>query len=469
MQQHVESVAFPKCPMCDYTLGEADFVNLNIPQARLEAFREAKLRGAVDTLAKAGECVVRCSHAECSNVVVLSSLGRQRFACEMCNAPPFCTRCRQSPYHYHAGCGRVQPLREQWVAWISGGRERYNGQVRTAAENDTRNQALCEAIARHNELEADERWKAENCRHCPNCDRPISKVEGCDSMVCGRAYHGGDQQPGCGTEFNWASAKRYVAHIQRKELPALTSEASRLRGKHVFHPFTDCCLCGAQGFAGPRFRCIHCPNFDVCSNCEPHLANVHEADHVFDILFESDFRCPWLPRQTRVNIVRSGERKPQSLKRCAISDLEGHSGIVINRRRGPVEAYFVELDLGQGQIEIDPMFLEPIITSRDVAEQLLLKTLEEDGEEPPQPAITAAPQPRLPVDLDSGDSDDSISPRGGRRLGHGAHGFQEAFDDDSPLSSENEGPQPQRVVRPRLVQPPRRGQRGRYVSEIHAH
>lgn len=428
--------------MCDYVLDESDFSRLNVSESRLEAFREAKLRGAVDTLAKDGECVVRCSRPECGNVIVMSSLARQRFVCEMCDAPPFCTRCKQSPYHYHVGCGRVQPLREQWVAWLSGGREDYHGQARKAAEDDTRNQALCDAIARHNELEADERWKAENCRHCPNCDRPISKVEGCDSMVCGRAYHGGDQQPGCGNAFNWESAKRYEAHIQRRELPAMTPEASRLRGRQAFHPFVDCCLCGTQGFPGLRFRCIHCPNFDVCSKCEPHLASVHEADHVFDILFESDFRCPWLPRQTRVNIVRCGEKKPQSLKQCAIANLEGHSGIVINRRRGPLDAYFIELDLGQGQIEIDPMFLEPIITSRHDAEQLLLQTLEKDGEAPLQLAPTIRP-----------------------RIGSGSvsEGSMEDFDDDSPLSSENEVPYPPRQVRPRLGHPPRH--RGRRVQE----
>jgi hypothetical protein len=427
MQQHVEAVAFPKCPMCDYSLSETDFHALNVPQPRIEAFREAKLQGAVDTLAHAGECVIRCSRADCPNVVLWDSGGRHRFACVMCDATPFCTKCKQTPYHYHAECSRVQPLREQWLAWISGGREDYYGQVRTAVESDKRNQTLYEGIARHNELEADEQWKAQNCRLCPSCNRPISKVDGCDSMVCGRAYHGGDQQPGCGAEFNWASAKPYEANVARRDLPAF-SDASRLRGRNVFHPFTTCSLCGTSGLAGLRFSCIHCQSFDVCSTCEPRLADLHEADHVFEIHFESEFRCPWLPRGTEVHVVRCNGKAPKSLNRCQIDGLEGLSGRVTGRRRPPLEGYFVELDLGQGQVELDPMFLEPIITSKEAAEQLLLKTLEKDGEEPPPDAVAHRPVPMLPP-----------APN--------IETFEEDFADDSPISGRSRSITPPRRIR----------------------
>jgi len=398
-----------------------------VPLQRLEAFQEARLRGAVDTLAKSDESLIRCSRAECSNVVILESSGRQMFTCSVCDAEPFCTRCRQTPYHFHASCSRVQPLREQWLAWISGERDGYHGRQRQAAENDRRNQVLYESIRRHNELESDECWKAENCRLCPRCSRPISKVEGCDAMVCGRSYHGGDQQPGCGHVFDWARARPYEAHVRRRELPQADAE-SRLRGRDAFHPFTDCSVCGAQGLAGLRFRCLHCETFDVCSTCEPRLGDLHQTDHVFEILFESDFKCPWLPRNTRVRIVRSGTRMPKYLNLCNVRELEGLSGVVTGRRRLPLEAYFVELELGQGTAELDPEFLEPVVTSREAAEQLLLRTLEEDGDEPiAGPASAPAPAPVSDA---------------------------ERFDDDSPLSSsEEEVPHRGRLSQRRIPRP----------------
>ena len=36
----------------------------------------------------------------------------------------------------------------------------------------------------------------QNLRCCPKCGRPIEKLEGCDSMKCGKDYHGGNNQKG---------------------------------------------------------------------------------------------------------------------------------------------------------------------------------------------------------------------------------------------------------------------------------
>mmetsp|Transcript_90072 Transcript_90072/g.165273 ORF Transcript_90072/g.165273 Transcript_90072/m.165273 type:complete len:666 (-) Transcript_90072:47-2044(-) len=417
MQHHIDAVAFPRCPQCDYELSLADLEAVGVAPSRVEAFQHGKLCKAVDTLAQAGEMLVRCSSGACPNVVLLPAGHRQQFACNLCNARSFCTMCRQSPYHFHSGCESVQPLREQWLKWVSGGREDYYGRARVAAEDDRRNAALYEGIARHNELEADEGWKAQNCRLCPGCSRPISKVDGCDSMVCGRSYHGGDQQPGCGREFDWGQAAPYVAHVERRALPEMNTERAKLRGRTVFHPFTDCNLCGCSGISGLRFRCIHCPAFDVCSACEPHLANVHEPDHVFEIVFESDFRCPWLPRGTRVRVVRSGDRPPRSLTRSSVNQLEGQFGKVSARRRPPLEGYTVELDLGQGTVNLAMEHLEPVITSRAEAEELLTRTLDEDGEEvlPPPPPVSASP---FPDDFESSASEGEEAPirRPPRRL-----------------------------------------------------
>ncbi len=29
-------------------------------------------------------------------------------------------------------------------------------------------------------------WKAKNLRLCPHCGRPVERIDGCNSMVCGR-------------------------------------------------------------------------------------------------------------------------------------------------------------------------------------------------------------------------------------------------------------------------------------------
>jgi hypothetical protein len=69
---------------------------------------------------------------------------------------------------------------------------------------------------RYNELIADEKYKEKNCRRCPHCDRVVQHMGGCASMVCGRDYHGGNDQSGCGQSFTWEQAKPYVATSDQK-------------------------------------------------------------------------------------------------------------------------------------------------------------------------------------------------------------------------------------------------------------
>lgn len=84
-------------------------------------------------------------------------------------------------------------------------------QKQTAA-NEQRNGELRQ---RYNDLLADEQYKAQNCRLCPKCQRVVQHLGGCDSMICGQNYHGGDQQSGCGQKFNWSQATPYVSMDNR--------------------------------------------------------------------------------------------------------------------------------------------------------------------------------------------------------------------------------------------------------------
>ena len=78
---------------------------------------------------------------------------------------------------------------------------------RQRVANEQRNQELRQ---RYEELVADEGYKAQNCRICPNCGRVVQHLGGCDAMICGQNYHGGDQQSGCGRGFQWSQAARYA-------------------------------------------------------------------------------------------------------------------------------------------------------------------------------------------------------------------------------------------------------------------
>ncbi len=78
---------------------------------------------------------------------------------------------------------------------------------RQKAANAQRNEELRQ---RYNELLIDEGYKSQNCRLCPHCGRVVQHLAGCDLMICGQNYHGGDVQSGCGKNFNWSQARPYV-------------------------------------------------------------------------------------------------------------------------------------------------------------------------------------------------------------------------------------------------------------------
>ena len=83
-----------------------------------------------------------------------------------------------------------------------------NDYTRQMQENEHRNEDL---RRRYDELIRDEQYKVQNCRMCPSCKRVVQRLEGCDTMVCGRDAHGGNIQSGCGKSFNWTKAQPYTA------------------------------------------------------------------------------------------------------------------------------------------------------------------------------------------------------------------------------------------------------------------
>ena len=64
------------------------------------------------------------------------------------------------------------------------------------------------------QLMEDEEEKEKTFRMCPVCRRTVQKIEGCNSMVCGRDYHSGEEiREGCGHAFSYERAPRYKSDL----------------------------------------------------------------------------------------------------------------------------------------------------------------------------------------------------------------------------------------------------------------
>jgi len=126
----------------------------------------------------------------------------------------------------------------------------------------------------------DEQWKVNNCKICPQCNRAISRLSGCDTMVCGQDAHGGNKQNGCGITFNWSQAGPYVSntsHFGKKEEFNLQLP----KAPTYFDHKNNCSQCG-KNIVGLLFRCIYCQDFFLCEECDRGVY-LHLEDHIFDI------------------------------------------------------------------------------------------------------------------------------------------------------------------------------------------
>lgn len=410
MVKWTESSLLPTCPQegCGYRLGEHDLEDLRVNRDRLEAFRGAHLEQGLVAMQEDAEgsqvTVFRCPGSGCGAAVALGlAEARRQYVCS-CGASPACTGCGATPYHYHGKCVEVQPLRARWLAWLQGGREAYKGLEKRAGREATAQQkALREALERHADLEHDEEWKAANCRLCPKCGSAVQKTDNCTTIVCGQNTHGGNRQPGCGHRFSWKEARPYKLGTSEQPRPSLAvqhclARRGAISGRGVRHLFTQCSLCGSGGrcILGPRFRCIHCPDFSCCSKCEQRLATEHEEGHVFEIMFEDEL--DWskigvpLPRGIRARIRRrvshlpapesdamedvpvvgaassssAGAAAGAGRKRRA-NDGAGLEGVLRGQKRG---RYVLELPDGGGNRLVSAQTLQPLLTQKQ-AEQLL--------------------------------------------------------------------------------------------------
>jgi len=154
-------------------------------------------------------------------------------------------------------------ITKQWLEWQQYGREPY---LRKMAEEDSSYQSALDCFnSRRSAYEdevrvternwdllvADENYKASRCRRCPNCNRVIERIDGCDTMVCGQNAHGGNLQNGCGHGFNWNEAMPYYADIgNRRSIKPFQGipppEISRIKHEIVDGQPVKCDICQAN-------------------------------------------------------------------------------------------------------------------------------------------------------------------------------------------------------------------------------
>lgn len=292
------------CPECPHAFTDLEIVQVVGEGEALEKFRAQQLQRALNNL----EGAIACPTPDCKGYEVASQPGqRERVECSICHKV-FCSLCREN-YHPKIECAEFKSKEALWLAWLATGRDAYVNQLSAVdreyearlntfeQERHKHMQAVKDAQRRLKEHADDEEWKAQNCRCCPSCHRLINKVSGCDSMVCGRNYHGGDEQDGCGASFNWQTAPPYApanpAHVPTVEP---MREHQPEHGMRVTHALVQgageaavlvrCDICQQEIF-GPEFTCVNCPQlFSVCLRCQPRVHLFGHNGHVFDIIYD---------------------------------------------------------------------------------------------------------------------------------------------------------------------------------------
>jgi len=235
--------------------------------------------------------VVGCPTPGCKNYIEMHNPNIP-VHCECSCGASFCSMCKHE-YHFRSTCQDALGLTAKWINWNQQGRTNYHKQLEQEQKRiegfegerkkvEARNEELKQ---RYEELLQDEQWKEQNCHACPHCGRPIQKLEGCDSMVCGADYHGGNVQNGCGQRFVWTQSQPYKSQGLKGPTQEEFKAQKPIPVNRVNHGDWRLCDECRKPIVGLRFACVHCASFNLCENCEFKVE--HEKNHVFKV-FEKE-------------------------------------------------------------------------------------------------------------------------------------------------------------------------------------
>ncbi|CAF1091734.1 unnamed protein product [Adineta ricciae] len=290
------------CALCAYQLLDGEIKELRVSNDRKREFLDYQSQKTFHNYRDGTQGVIKCPKQGCKWIVEAQNpTERMSVTCGMCQYQ-FCSLCSEL-YHYRTTCQELREITQRWAIWCNTERGNYwqaraqqdatyqaqlQDYERQKAANAQRNGELQQ---RHQELMNDEKYKAQRCRLCPNCHRVVERIEGCDSMLCGRNYHGGDQQSGCGHSFKWPQAQPYVPMADAGPQQIRNDLARPEEQKAIVHEGIQCDSCHQQ-VQGVRFDCCHCASLIFCEKCEQratleHANQIREQgmqQHVFRLI-----------------------------------------------------------------------------------------------------------------------------------------------------------------------------------------
>ena len=176
-----------------------------------------------------------CPAPNCPGYVACRTPGQvERCICPVCGFC-YCGVCLQM-YHYGtATCAEVRSLRRKYEHWKTEGRLPY---LRLLAAQRTEMAAQLREYENKKAAHERDAKVAEQMRKAEIADEKYKEVllpppNATDSwsgwkvqlMVCGRDYHGGNQQDGCGHRFDKPPAGKYKSTGVRREVAALNVSA----------------------------------------------------------------------------------------------------------------------------------------------------------------------------------------------------------------------------------------------------
>ncbi|CAF3501844.1 unnamed protein product [Rotaria sp. Silwood1] len=290
------------CGMCAYELQEGEIKQLRVSADQKKQYLDYQIQKTFNAYAGSTRGVIKCPNQACKWVAEAQNPNdRFQVQCPLCGYE-FCSLCNQQ-YHFRTTCQQIPEITQRWFFWCNtergnywqaraqqdaSFREQLEDFERQRAANIQRNQELAQ---RYNELLADENFKAQNCRLCPHCQRVVQRLSGCDSMVCGQNYHGGDQQSGCGQRFQWPQAHPYVPITNTGPQQVANNLAAPEQQKLIVHQGVQCDTCHNE-VQGIRFDCVHCASLIFCEKCEQRSTLEHsnairdqqKQQHVFQLI-----------------------------------------------------------------------------------------------------------------------------------------------------------------------------------------
>lgn len=148
-------------------------------------------------------------------------------------------------------------------------------------------------------------------------------------------------------------------------MPRLDVAEVLLRGSGLRHAFCECSECEEE-IVGPRFRCIHCADFNLCVNCDRKTdLSSHPDDHVFEIVFKPEYDLTsFLPAETIVEIADQ-------------SSQQGWEAVVTAKLCEDVYSVRLKADKSIRAVHRSGLHIK-LLTSSEVAQHIVSQVEEED-------------------------------------------------------------------------------------------